>query len=198
LERVVSQTQHDTPVHEIPRSTQADASRAAAASSAAENGGNGGRVEPFIDLASIDLNGVMMDQAAMQKLLPHRDVMFMLDSIVWHADDFTLAVAAKKIRDDEFWCKGHIPGRPILPGVLMVESGAQLASIMYYARVKTDKFAGFTRIEDTAFRGMVVPGDILYLVTREVKFSLRRFVADVQGVVDDKIVFESRVTGMLF
>jgi 3-hydroxyacyl-[acyl-carrier-protein] dehydratase len=140
----------------------------------------------------------MMDQAAMQKLLPHRDVMFMLDSVVWHADDFTLAVAAKKIRDDEFWCKGHIPGRPILPGVLMVESGAQLASIMYYARVKTDKFAGFTRIEDTAFRGMVVPGDTLYLVTREVKFSMRRFVADVQGIVDDKIVFESRVTGMLF
>jgi 3-hydroxyacyl-[acyl-carrier-protein] dehydratase len=80
----------------------------------------------------------------------------------------------------------------------MVESGAQLASIMYYARVKTDKFAGFTRIEDTAFRGMVVPGDTLYLVTREVKFSMRRFVADVQGIVDDKIVFESRVTGMLF
>jgi 3-hydroxyacyl-[acyl-carrier-protein] dehydratase len=197
----VSQTHHDTPVHTIPRSTQADASRAAQAASASrasENGGAGGRVEPFVDLSSIDLSGVMMDQAAMQKLLPHRDVMFMLDSVVWHADDFTLAVAAKKIRDDEFWCKGHIPGRPILPGVLMVESGAQHASIMYYARVKTDKFAGFTRIEDTAFRGMVVPGDTLYLVTREVKFSMRRFVADVQGIVDDKIVFESRVTGMLF
>ncbi len=192
----MSQTHHDSPIHTIPRSTQADASRAAQAANGA--GGAGGRVEPFVDLSTIDLNGMMMSPEAIQKLLPHRDVMFMLDGVVWHADDFTLAVAVKKIRDDEFWCKGHIPGRPILPGVLMVESGAQLASIMYYARVKTDKFAGFTRIEDTAFRGMVVPGDTLYLVTREVKFSMRRFVADVQGIVDDKIVFESRVTGMLF
>lgn len=191
----MSQTHHDTPMHTIPRSTQADASRAAQAANAATTGG---RVEPFVDLSTIDLNRVVMGPEEMQKYLPHRDVMFMLDGVVWHADDFTLAVAAQKIRDDEFWCKGHIPGRPILPGVLMVESGAQLASIMYYARVKTDKFAGFTRIEDTAFRGMVVPGDTLYFVTREVKFSPRRFVADIQGIVDDKIVFESRVTGMLF
>jgi 3-hydroxyacyl-[acyl-carrier-protein] dehydratase len=190
----VSQTHPDTPVHALQRNAPHDAPRADGANSSQGNG----RVEPFVDLHSLDLSRQMMTREDIEKLLPHRDVMFMLDGVAWHADDFTLAVAVKTIRGDEFWCKGHIPGRPIFPGVLMVESGAQLASIMYYARVRTDKFAGFTRIEDTAFRGMVVPGDTLYLVSREVKFSPRRFVADIQGIVDDKIVFESRVTGMLF
>lgn len=155
-------------------------------------------METFVDLKTIDLDRFMLSREQIEQYLPHRDVMLQLDGVVWHADDFTHAVAVKHVRPDEFWTKGHIPGRPILPGVLMVEAGAQLASIMYYVRVKTDKFAGFTRIENTAFRGMVVPGDTLYLVSREVKFSPRRFVADLQGVVDDKIVFESRITGMLF
>lgn len=196
----MSQTQHDTPIHALQRPAPPAPARADAVPAGAVGGGGAnGRVEPFVDLSTIDLSRVMMPREAIEKFLPHRDVMFMLDDgVVWHADDFTLAVAAKKIGANEFWAKGHIPGRPIFPGVLMVESGAQLSSIMYYARVKTDKFAGFTRIEDTAFRGMVVPGDTLYLISREVKFSPRRFVADLQGVVDDRIVFESRITGMLF
>jgi 3-hydroxyacyl-[acyl-carrier-protein] dehydratase len=190
----VSQTHHDTPMRTLQRLPNdggpSDGARAEPQP--------GARVEPFVDLRSIDLTRLALTPKDIERYLPHRDVMFMLDGVVWHADDFTSAVAVKRIRHDEFWTKGHIPGRPILPGVLMVEAGAQLASIMYYARVKTDKFAGFTRIENTAFRGMVVPGDTLYLVSREVKFSPRRFVADLQGVVDDKIVFESRITGMLF
>lgn len=196
----MSQTHHDTPVQALERSAQRDAARADAGGGGGggSGAGAGGRVEPFVDLRTIDLSRRMMARADIERLLPHRDVMFMLDGVVWHADDFTVGVAVKHIGQDEFWAKGHIPGRPIFPGVLMVESGAQLASILYYARVKTDRFAGFTRIEDTAFRGMVVPGDTLYLVSREVKFSPRRFVADLQGIVDDKIVFESRITGMLF
>lgn len=194
----MSQTHHDIPAS--PTSPSRDPARG---SSHAANGTEGvpsstGRTEPFVDLRTIDLDKFMITREQTMEYLPHRDVMLLLDGVVWHADDFTLAVAVKKIRHDEFWAKGHIPGRPILPGVLMVEAGAQLASIMYYARVKTDKFAGFTRIENTAFRGMVVPGDTLYFVSREVKFSPRRFVADVQGILEDKIVFESRVSGMLF
>lgn len=158
----------------------------------------GSPAEAFVDLSTIDLTRNMLSRKDIEGFIPHRDIMLMLDGVVWHKPDWTLGVAVKHIRSDEFWTNGHIPGRPILPGVLMVEAGAQLASILYHARVKTDKFAGFTRIENTAFRGMVVPGDTLYFISREVKFSQRRFVADIQGIVDNKLVFESRVTGMLF
>lgn len=182
----MSQTQQHTPVHALDASANGDAARSPCPA------------ECFVDLATLDLSQKMLSRNDIEGFIPHRDIMLLLDGVVWHRPDYTLAVAVKHIRDDEFWTKGHIPGRPILPGVLMVEAGAQLASILFHARVKTDKFAGFTRIENTAFRGMVVPGDTIYFISREVKFSQRRFVADIQGVVDNKLVFESRVTGMLF
>ncbi len=152
---------------------------------------------PLLDFASIDLTGKMIPHERINDYIPHRGHMLLLDHVIWHRADYTAAVAIKRVRDDEFWCEGHIPGRPILPGVLMVEAGAQLASIMYFARFEHRKFAGFTRIENTVFRGMVVPGDDLYFIAREVKFHPKRFISDCQGLVNGKIVYESRVTGMI-
>ena len=92
---------------------------------------------------------------------------------------------------------GHFPGRPILPGVLMVEAGAQLASFLFHGRRNDDSIAGFTRIENAVFRGQVTPGHDLILLAREVKYQPKRFISDIQGVVDDRLVFESRITGMV-
>ncbi len=166
-----------------------------------EGGGAGGAARPgtvpLIDLASVDLSGTMIAHDKINDFIPHQGNMLLLDRVIWHRPDYTAAVALKKVRDDEFWCDGHIPGRPILPGVLMIEAGAQLASIMYFARCNHRNFAGFTRIENTVFRGMVVPGDDLYIVAREVKFHPKRFISDCQGIVNGKIVYESRITGMI-
>lgn len=156
-----------------------------------------GAPAPLVDLGSIDLAAVAMDQRKIGTFIPHRGHMLQLDRVIWHRDDYTAAVALKRVRDDEFWCEGHIPGRPILPGVLMVEAGAQVASIMYFARMDHRNFAGFTRIEDTVFRGIVVPGDDMYIIAREVKFHPKRFISDIQGIVRGKVVFESRITGMI-
>jgi 3-hydroxyacyl-[acyl-carrier-protein] dehydratase len=167
------------------------------ASSGGETGDGSGarkaRVTPFLDLSTIDL----LDREGLGAFIPHRGHMMQLDAVVWWKPDYTLGVAVKHVRPDEFWCAGHIPGRPLLPGVLMVEAGAQLASYLYFVRMDHRRFAGFTRIEDTSFRGQVSPGDDLYLISREVKFHPKRFIADVQGMVKDRVVFESRVTGMI-
>ena len=140
----------------------------------------------------------MVPRAEIERYNPHRGAMALLDAIVWHDAELTRAVAIKQVRDDEFWVSGHIPGRPLMPGVLMVEAGAQLASFLYYKRSGLDTFAGFTRIEDTAFRGQVFPGDTLYILCREVRYSPKRFITDIQGVVADQIMFEGRITGMSF
>ena len=89
-------------------------------------------------------------------------------------------------------------GRPLFPGVLQIEAGAQLSSFVLAERFGDAPFVGFTRVTDCSFRGQVVPGDEMILFTKEVKVNRRRFITDIQGIVNDKIVFEARITGMAF
>lgn len=153
---------------------------------------------PLIDLRSIDFSKPLYQRADIEKVIPHRGPIVQLDAIVWANEENSEGVGVKQVRDDEFWVEGHIPQRPIMPGVLMVEAAAQLASFLYYRRAQVDEFAGFTRIEDTVFRGIVEPGDTLVLCAREIKYNKRRFIMRVQGLVRDDIVFEGKITGMVF
>mgnify|MGYP001203512514 CR=1 FL=1 len=171
--------------------------RARGASETADRS-SGPRNTPLFDVSGIDLGAVVVSRKGMESYIPHRGIMLQIDAVAWHSPDFTQGVAVRHVRPDEFWCEGHIPGRPLMPGVLMIESGAQLASFLYFSRMDHRKFAGFVRIEDFSFRDQVVPGDDLILLSQEVKFSSRRFVADVQGMVRNKVVFGGRVTGMIF
>jgi len=149
-------------------------------------------------LDGIDMGGTFADKAAIATINPHRGDMMMLDRIVWHDATFDRGIAVKIVRHDEFWVPGHIPGQPLMPGVLMVEASAQLASWMYYKRSGQVWFAGFTRIEDTTFREQVVPGDELVLLCECMKYALKRFVCRAQGLVSGRIAFDTIVTGMAF
>lgn len=151
----------------------------------------------LIDLNEIDTSRVLLSRADLEKWNPHRGPIVQLDGVIWHDDSYSRGVGIKHVREDEFWVEGHFPGRPVMPGVLMVEAGAQLSSFLFYARRGGTCVAGFTRIENTVFRDTVSPGDDLYLLCTEVKFQPRRFISDIQGVVDGKVVFESRITGMV-
>ena len=83
--------------------------------------------------------------------------MRLIDGIVYATDDLVYTLAYRDVRDDEFWVPGHIPGRPLFPGVLMVEAGAQLASFVCLTQLKT-QFMGFAGIEAVKFRGQVQAG----------------------------------------
>jgi len=155
-------------------------------------------VEPILDVSSIDFSRPMFSRADIERVNPHRGVMALLDAVVWVDEGNQNGVAVKHVRGDEFWASGHIPGLPIFPGVLMVESAAQLCSFLYYRRTPTTYFAGFTRIENTVFRGVVTPGDTLQLLAAEIKYNPKRFVTHVQGMVGDDVVFEGKITGMMF
>lgn len=152
---------------------------------------------PLFDISGIDRLAVAVSPDEVAALNPQRGDMRQLDHVVWMGPNGTQALGLKKVRDDEFWVAGHIPGRPLMPGVLMIEAAAQLCSIQYKHRTKEQRFLGFSRCDEVSFRGQVVPGDALYLLGSEVDFRARRFIADCQGIVDDKIVFEARITGMV-
>lgn len=154
-------------------------------------------VEPIIDLSTIDLTQIAVTTEEIGRMNPQTGHMRQLDDIAYVNDDNTLAVGRKIVRDDEFWVDGHIPDRPIYPGVLMIEAAAQLSSILYHLKMKSKHFMGFTRCDNCSFRGQVVPGDTLTLISIERKFQRRRFVCDAQGFVGDNFIFDVQVTGMM-
>lgn len=150
----------------------------------------------LLDLEGIDMTATIADRDAMFELIPHRFEMALLDRIVWAAEGGLSGVGAMKVKGDEFWVRGHFPSQPMLPGVLMVEAGAQLSCYLYNLRQQSPQLAAFLRIENAAFRRSVTVGEELFLLCDVVKASDRRFISDIQGVVDDQVCFEARISGM--
>jgi 3-hydroxyacyl-[acyl-carrier-protein] dehydratase len=148
----------------------------------------------LFDIAGIDLNRVVADQEAIRRFNPQRGDMEHLNGINWF-DPVGKIVGYKDCRADEFWVPGHIPGRPLLPGVIMIESAAQLASFFVKAVLKWDGFIGFGGVHDCKFRQPVLPGSRLYLLGLQLDLRHRRFSSAFQGLVDGQLVFESIITG---
>lgn len=149
----------------------------------------------LFDVANVDFAARVRSRQDIERFNPHRGDMGLLDAIVWEAPDHTAAIAVHHVRRDAFWVPGHFPSKPIMPGVLQVEAGAQLACYLWLQR-NPPSLVAFLRLEDTSFRSMVEPGDDLFILCRDVKVGRRRFIADVQGLVGSRIAFDARVSGM--
>jgi len=150
----------------------------------------------LFDIDKLDLTRTIHDPEAIEQVNPHRHPMRLLDAIAWESEDLVYAVAYHDVLDDEFWVPGHIPGRPIFPGVLMIEAAAQLASFICLRKLPEHDFMGFAGVEHLKFRGQVQPGHRLYILMKETELRRRRCVCDTQGLVDGEIVFEAEITGM--
>jgi 3-hydroxyacyl-[acyl-carrier-protein] dehydratase len=106
----------------------------------------------------------MIDTKGVEAVIPHRGDMRMVDEI--REFNETSGVGIKHVRDDEFWCKGHFPGNPIMPGILQIEALAQTACFIVFKQMKTtgaETLGYFTTMEKIKFSNMVKPGDTLEL-----------------------------------
>ena len=150
----------------------------------------------LFDLSRIDLTTVEYRREDIAEVNPQSFEMAQLDGIIWHDLDKLLCLGYKDITDHEFWVHGHIPGRPIMPGVIMIEAAAQMASFFMKRIYGLEGFIGFSGIDDTKFRGTIVPGDRLYLLAHICKVRSRQFSARVQGVVNGVMAFDTLISGM--
>lgn len=152
----------------------------------------------LLDLSEIDLNAEpVFDKEAICKVNPQRFEMQHLDGILWHDKSRNAILGYKDVTADEFWVRGHIPGRPLMPGVIQIEAAAQLLSFFVKQIYQEEGFVGFGGIDKAKFRATIEPGCRLYLLGHVTTARPgRKYVCDVQGVVDNTMVFEATISGM--
>ena len=128
------------------------------------------------------------------KFLPHRYPFLLVDKIV-ELDPDKRIVGIKNVTVNEPFFQGHFPGWPVMPGVLIIESMAQVAGVMIYRDLpdKEKKLIYFTGIESAKFRRPVVPGDQLRIEME--MLSRRNQFGKMQGraTVDGKLAAEAVV-----
>jgi 3-hydroxyacyl-[acyl-carrier-protein] dehydratase len=109
---------------------------------------------------------VPLDRAAIEAILPHREPFLLIDEVL-ELEPGSRVVARKSVRGDEWYLRGHFPGRPVMPGVLIVEAMAQTGAVAVLAEPENrGRIALFAGIDDTRFKRIVEPGDELQLECR--------------------------------
>ena len=98
-----------------------------------------------------------------EAILPHREPFLLLDEVV-ELEPGSHVVARKTVREDEWYLAGHFPGRPVMPGVLIVEAMAQAGAVAVLSEEENrGRLALFAGIDDVRFKRIVEPGDELEL-----------------------------------
>jgi 3-hydroxyacyl-[acyl-carrier-protein] dehydratase len=154
----------------------------------------------LVDLATLDLSQDVLADAEIRAMLPH-DHEFKLIDGVCHLDLARgLCVAYKDWDANAWWGRGHIPGRPLMPGVLIVEGAAQSATILMKRQEGwgLDRFIGLGGLDRVRFRGQVVPPGRIYYVSQVGQRSGNRLAKyPAQAFYEGKLVMDMELLGVL-
>jgi 3-hydroxyacyl-[acyl-carrier-protein] dehydratase len=154
--------------------------------------------ELLIDVTQLDMTRVTAGLDEIRRYNPQRFEAEQLTAIVLEDEKELLCVGYKDVTDQEFWVRGHMPGMPLMPGVIICEAAAQMCS---YFTLKYDllgcKVVGLGALEEVRFRDPVRPGDRLVLACKQLR--VRRgamIVCRFQGFVRGVMVADGKIKGI--
>jgi 3-hydroxyacyl-[acyl-carrier-protein] dehydratase len=150
----------------------------------------------ILDFSEYDLDNVVADIEEIRRHNPQRHEMEHLTAICYEDRQRNTVVGYKDLGPDEFWARGHMPGMPLMPGVIMCEAAAQLAS--YYSKKYElmGGLVGFGGLEKVRFRGVVQPGERFVIVSRLLKLRRMIMTCEFQCFVNQNLVCEGILKGV--
>ena len=125
-----------------------------------------------------------MNQEEIKKILPHRDNMLLLDEVVQDGDT---AIGSLTITGDEWFLKGHFPGAPVVPGVILCEILAQSVCVLMKDEMTDCRLPYYTGMNKVKFRSPVHPGDTFVTHCRITRSKGPFYWAEGQGYVGEKL-----------
>ena len=136
----------------------------------------------------------MLNKEEIKKIIPQREPFLMIDEVEEYVPGES-CIAYKNVSEEEYYFKGHFPGNPIMPGVLIVESLAQAGAIAILSMEENKgKNALFGGIDKMKFKKMVVPGDRIKLEVKIIKRKGPVGIGEAIATVDEKIVAKGELT----
>ena len=140
----------------------------------------------------------ILDSVAIQNILPHRYPFLLVDKII-ELEPRVRIVGIKQVTANEQFFQGHFPGRPVMPGVLILEAMAQVGGVLAFKSVQVTgrPVVYLTGIDSAKFRKPVVPGDRLRFEVDVVKKRAPFWKMQAKAYVEDDVVCEAEVTAMV-
>jgi 3-hydroxyacyl-[acyl-carrier-protein] dehydratase len=145
-----------------------------------------------------DLNVVAADIDEIRKYNPQRFEMEQLSAVVLDDVNRGICVGYKDTSEAEVWVRGHMPGMPLMPGVIMCEAAAQLCSFhVQKHNLLGAEMVGFGGLDDVRFRGTVVPGDRLVIACERMQLRAGQMIrCRFQCFVLENMVCEGKIRGI--
>lgn len=150
----------------------------------------------IVDFSEFDVNCVVSDIEVIRRYNPQRFEMEQLTAIVFEDPVRGVCVGYKDLQPDEFWARGHMPGMPLMPGVIMCEAAAQLSSYYAVKNKLMDGMMGFGGMDEVRFRGVVRPGDRFVIMCRLLKARRVMITCEFQCFVNQDLVCEGIIKGI--
>ena len=141
---------------------------------------------------------MILDITGIQSILPHRYPFLLVDKIL-EMEPKKRIIGIKNVSINEPYFQGHFPGKPIMPGVLILESMAQTGGLLLLQEIsdRESKLLYFVAIDNARFRRPVVPGDQLRLEMKVVAWRGNLCKLDGRATVDGALVAEATLMCMM-
>jgi 3-hydroxyacyl-[acyl-carrier-protein] dehydratase len=152
----------------------------------------------IIDFSAFDVERVVADIDEIRRYNPQRYEMEQLTAIVYDDPAAGICVGYKDVTPHEFWIRGHMPGLPLMPGVVMCEAAAQLSG--YHTQrhnLMNAQMIGFGGMDEVRFRGTVVPGDRMVIAVQKLQVRVGAMIrCRFQCFVCEQLVCEGQIRGI--